>query len=178
MDSFSIGGLEHYFNQRARAPSSNNDSDTLHVHSILKFQSDFIHIILFHPHRRQAFSSKFFKWRNWDSGRSNHLPKVIQMVWGRAGMEVQVLCFLSIKLSVTYPATRAHLQTQKLPCPAESTLDVRRYTIQHLWASSIPGPWPLVLSLHHLTFWVIDRSNFNFSGYLLLNQTSNPLPTA
>lgn len=124
MDSFSIGGLEHYFNQRAQVPSSNNDSDTLHVHSILKFQSDFIHIILFHPCRRQAFSSKFFRGRNRDSESFNHLPKVIQMVWGRARMEASVLCFLSITLSVTQPASLGALQTQDLPCPAESTRDV------------------------------------------------------
>lgn len=61
MDSFSIVGGEHYFNPRAEVPSSNNDSNTLHIPSILKFQSDCIHILLFHPHRRQAFSSKVFK---------------------------------------------------------------------------------------------------------------------
>ena len=60
---------------RVQVPSSNRDSDTLHVHSILKAQSDFIHIIFFHLHRRYAFFISLSNEETKGSEGLNHLPK-------------------------------------------------------------------------------------------------------
>lgn len=78
-----------------------------------------------------------------DSERLGHLPKVIQLVWDRARAEPKSrascpACFLWYSMPPW-----AHLQTQNLPWPAKIVILGRRSSIQHLWARSIPGPWPL-----------------------------------